>query len=405
MKFVKIMKTMNNANTFKISPLIAVIIFSFIINSYFTALPFYMKKMAAGSSEIGIAFASYFSCYLMLCLYQNKIGKKRSTKSIAVLIILLIISLAITSINQAMQSPSIFYLVSALLGLIQASIWPALMSEIVSVGAEKELNKRLGRFNISWAIPMLISPMVAAFLLSKDTLYISLLMIVLLIFLLIVLSFLSIENEKTSNLNISNSQNKHLSLLLLFASSALIAVSIVVMLYKTHLAQLMVNKLNFNETSFALVVTFINLGAVFIFFVQQHWHSWQWNKRWLIASQLVAILAIVFIFSESLLLLFIGALLAGMAHGFMYGAHQFYCSVSNSSSLKAMSKHEIVQSGGIISGSLLAGFAGEINFSMPYITALVILITLLMYQGIMTCRSPQKNLSKINSSPDLRIKV
>jgi len=389
MKLVNIVKTMNNAKTFKALPFIAVIVFSFTINSYFTALPFYMQKMSGGSSEIGIAFASYFSCYLMLCLYQNKTGKKLSTRSIAVLIVLLIMSLATTSIDHSMQSPSIFYLVSALLGLIQASIWPALMSIIVSVGAEEELNKRLSRFNLSWAIPMLISPMLAAILLSKGTLYISLLMFTLLISLLVILRFISFTSEEKSKQNITNNQKQPDPLLLLFASSALIAASIVVMLYKTHLAQLMVNKLSLSETSFALVVTCANLGAVFIFYLQQHWHSWQWHKRWLLSSQLVAIIAIVSVFCESLILLFIGAFLAGMAHGFMYGAHQFYCSMSNLSSLKAMSKHEVVQSGGIISGSLLAGFAGEINFSMPYITALMILITLLMYQWLISIKYQQ----------------
>lgn len=365
---------MNKTNILKALPFISVIIFSFIINSYFTALPFHIQKTAGGSSEIGMAFACYFLGYLLLCLYQNKTGKKLSTRSISILIILLIISLTIISINKTLSSPSIFYWISALLGLTQASIWPALMSIIIARGSG------LNGFNLSWAIPMLISPLMTAFLLSKNTSHISLLMITLLILLLIVLNFISFNHSVITTKALSVNPNKHDPLLLLFASSALIAVSIVVMLFKTHLAQLMVNKLSFTESNFALVVTFANLGAVFVFFIQQRWQGWKWYKRWLLTPQLVAIVAIIFVFSEHLPLLFIGAFMAGMMHGFIYSVHQFYCSMSNSSGLKAMSKHEMIQSGGIISGSLLAGFAGEINFSMPYTMALVILTALLMFQ-------------------------
>lgn len=389
---------MNKLKIISTLPFIVIALFAFTINSYFTALPFYVKSMDGGNSETGIAFASYFFCYLMLCLYQNKSAKNLSHKLTSTAIILLVICLSLLQTTNLNNQPSVFYVISALLGLIQASLWPTLMSMIVGDAEGALLNEKLIHFNLSWAIPMLTSPLLVALLLAKDVSFISWFIITLLLLVLLTLTFIPFTLQQKSNPAPSNSPSpqSYTPKLAFLAASALIGVSIVVMLYKSHLADVMINKLGMLESHFALVVTCVNLGTVFVFFIQQRWQQWQWRKLWLFNAQIVAVMAALSVFYENLILLMLGAFAAGIAHGFVYGAHQFYCSATNTNRQQAMSKHEIIQSSGIISGSILAGFAGEVSFSMPYIMAVVIVTVLLLSQWLISIKTQQTNPATIS---------
>ncbi len=361
-----------------LKPFLAIQLFAFTMHSYFTLLPFYISDANGSSSQVGIAFAIYFLFYVLFCL-KIKVKSSKVVKAELITCSLILIGpLLLPALNLVTQSVTKIYVSTAVLGILQAKSWPRLMA-IISNNVDKDkLSRRLVWFNLSWSIPMLISPLFAGYIIEASKV-VSVYFVSLMI-LLTTTTLVSIPMNTTAQVSetdnhktLSRSGFRYLSI------SALLVVSLVVMLYKSHLANFMINGMSRSESDFGFVVTAVNLGSVVCFFSIGHWKAWQWQRKWLTTIQLIAVVATVVVFTKSYFMILLGGFCSGFAHGFMYSSHQFYCGLTISNRLKAMSIHEMIQSGAIIAGSLLAGLSGEIGLTTPYLITTIIAIIVIRY--------------------------
>lgn len=353
---------------FYLTPYFIVQLFSLAMHSYFTALPYYINHSNGSSSSVGISF----SLYLITCIKSKREARLNLKIKFLLVSSVIVLFLISTGFNLIKQSIGILFLTSALLGILQAKCWPKIMVTI-SYGIDKNnLSKRMVLFNLSWAIPMLLSPILIGYIIDYNLNW-SLIFIALLILISSLLfSVMPIKSDTCNDYNTNNKSSDNKVSCRKYSSSILLVASLVVMLYKSHIAEVIETTMGGSAGDFGLIITVVNLGSVICFLLFSRWNGWQWNKKWIVIVNIGAVVSVLTVFIFNFNLLLIGGFLSGFVHGFIFSSHQFYCSYTESSRIEAMTKHEIIQSFCIICGSLLAGVTGEFGIITPYITVAIL---------------------------------
>ena len=334
------------------------------------ALVFYMRDLfGAGSAQIGFLSSLWAVSYLAGCFILHRISGKLGPKR----------SLSVSALGMALfsflilKSPSIIYLYiyAALFGFVTALFWPPLEGWLSEGYEGAALNKRVGRFNLSWSAALILSPYIAGLLIERSLtlpLMVTIGVYVLLFTSFITVSTLFLKNHGHPVLKTdSEAENPDASTPLRYVAwmgifSSYLINGIVLFVFPLYARDV----LGIQESSIGLLFLLRALlsTGVFIFMSRTVW--WHFNKFQMLAVQMV-LAAFCFTLpvfktwsSFALMFSFFGVLFA-----FQYSNSLFHGVSGSVNREKRMAVHEGVLTAGLITGSVGGGVVYQLAGVTP----------------------------------------
>jgi len=267
-----------------------------------------------------------------------------------------------------------------LIGVSMAFFWPYLMGWL-SIGHEgRDLNRRLGMFNMAWISGGIISPWVGGVLVERSSLLPLVAAEVGMVLCLVAVSFVRGEiGESAGQGNNSVPDDCNEALLLRFrwiARIGLLCALVCVGLVRTQLGLLLVGPLlGYSESDFGKVITVVSLAYFAVFAAVGKWHFWHFRIVVLIGAEILVVLSMVIILASSRLWeFFAAAAVLGTSASFIYASHLYYGVSGSKRRSRRMAIHETTQALGVVVGSLAGGYL-YVNISgyAPYWFGIVFL--------------------------------
>jgi len=394
---------------------LAAFFMSFYGGIYIVSLPFVVSFVGGTDKDLGLCASLGFVSYLIGCITTgpllDRFNPRRLAQlgslgvSVSVAALLVIVFLKLCSRN--LPYPVILVIITSVFaGLLTSLYWPPIMGWL-SIGYEgRDLNRRLGVYNISWSAGLAVSPFLGGILIQSSllaSLFVAMIFAVL-AFVAITLAHppastrrfpiydcrLSIVREE------SKIENRESEISFRWmAGIALATVFTCVGLMKTQLALLFTMELGFSKSHFGAVTAVIWLVNCIVFFAASKTHLWHYKFLPLILAQLAVLGGMLIIIRSSLIISFLFvAVLMGFGQAFAYVSHQFYAASQSRNRSGSMALHEILLSAGQIMGFLAGGYLAD-SFgrrAVPYWFGFsVVLIGMIVQSAMITKRPPAEN--------------
>ena len=389
---------------------LAAFFMSFYGGIYIVSLPFVVSFVGGTDKDLGLCASLGFVSYLIGCittgLLLDRFNPRRLAQlgslgvSVSVAALLVIVFLKLCSRN--LPYPVILVIMaSAFAGLLTSLYWPPIMGWL-SIGHEgRDLNRRLGVYNISWSAGLAVSPFLGGILIQS-----SLLASLFVAMMFAVLAFVAItlaHPPGVQGVQRNNSNNAQTSLNLTgsflpgfrwMAGIALATVFTCVGLTKTQLALLFTMELGFSKSHFGAVTAVIWLVNCLVFFAASRTHLWHYKILPLILAQLAVLGSMLVIIKSSLIVsFFLAAGLMGFGQAFAYVSHQFYAASQSRKRSGSMAVHEILLSAGQIMGFLAGGYLAD-SFgrrAVPYWFGFSVVLAGMIVQSAMIIKTQTNN--------------
>ncbi len=324
------------------------------------SLVFYMRDLfGASSAQIGLLSSLWALSYLVGCFSLHRISGKMGPKR----------SLSLAAFGMALfslfilYSTSIYmlYVCSSLFGFITALFWPPLEGWLSEGYEGSALNKRVGRFNLSWSTALIVSPYIAGLLIERS---LTLPLIVTIgVYLLLFASFsffsawfLKAEGhpaEKSSTgpgEQDSSTPLRYVAWMGIFSSYLINGIVLFVFpLYARDV-------LGIQESSIGLLFLLRALLSTIVFMFMSRTVWWHFNKLQMLFVQLILVIfcALLPVFTSwssfALVFSFFGVLFA-----FQYSNSLFHGVSGSVNREKRMAVHEGVLTAGLITGAVGGG--------------------------------------------------
>ncbi len=359
---------------------IGLYIASFLMSSsggiYVVAFPFVINHLGGSDKHLGIASALTSVIYIITCLLVGPVidrkGPKRYSQigaagiivsTAAVTLVVLFYDLGYRSFN-----PVTFIIIIGMVsGIFLAIFWPPVMGWITIGHEGKQLNRRLGFFNMSWTVGFCASPYIGGLMTE-----INYVLPIAVAMLLVVFAFVAICFTKPSKPNLCHQSDSSASDSLIdrphpllpkfrvLARIALIPIFICMGLARTQVALLFNEPFGFSESQFGIFMTLLWLTSCVLFIVLSKTHAWHYKLRPFIAAQLIMMLGMLMIIKNSSLWVFCFiAVVLGASHALIYVSHQFYAVSGSANRSGPMAIHETLLSIGYVIGFLGGGYLAE----------------------------------------------
>jgi DHA1 family multidrug resistance protein-like MFS transporter/DHA1 family quinolone resistance protein-like MFS transporter len=377
------------------------------LSTAWSAMSFILIAMGGTRAHVGDAPAVNTLAYMAgLLLTGSRLGHldvKRATRSatVAAMLATALMALAVfgaTTHSSAGQRMWVWLIIAAggLSGAAMALFWPFLMSWISGSYEGLELNRRLGRYNGSWSSGGVVGPLVGAWLVEKGPLWpmVAAVLCFGVSFLLLGLARRSRSDQECGvaheppfnpKSEIPNPQSKNprsedlaldarvladfrwLSRIALFCAWASFAIA------RSQFA-LLFTSLGYSKSQFGLYLTTVALCNFLALIAGGRWAFWHFRPWLLMGAQGMVLAALLLvIYGRTLDVLYLSAIVLGMAFGFAYSSHLFYVAATSRKRSVRMVIHEIVISLGVTAGSWPSGhLAQSLGLYAPYWFAVIL---------------------------------
>lgn len=353
------------------------------------SLVFYMRDLfGAGSAQIGLLSSLWALSYLLGCFIlhrlSGKIGPKRSLSAAS-------FGMAVFSFF-ILKSTSILwlYIFSSLFGFITAMFWPPLEGWLSEGYEGADLNKREGKFNLSWSAALTVSPYIAGLMIERSlTLP---LIFTIGVYILLFSSFLFVstfflktdprrskEEEAGGGGSGKSTFLRYIAWMGIFSSYLINGV--VLFVFPLYAREVLGIQESYIGLLFLLRALFST--AVFVYMSRTVW--WHFNRLQMIAVQLTLILfcfALPFIRGWSTLAVMFSFF--GILFAFQYSNSLFHGVSGSVNRERRMAVHEGVLTAGLIIGAVGGGVLYQVYgirtvFTAAALSLFVILFSQLIY--------------------------
>jgi len=349
---------------------------SFYGGIYIVSIPFVIAFLGGTDKDLGLCASMGFVSYLVGCIATGSLLDRFNSRRLAQLgsgvvtistaAMLMIVLLSIRGYN--LSNPVMLVIITAMLsGLLTSIYWPPIMGWLSTGQEGRDLNRRLGIYNMSWSAGLAVSPFLGGLLVESS--------IVMALFAAIVfaaLAFVAVTlahppeiqgAQRNSNDNSQVFLGPASFLLVRFrwmSRIALVTGFTCVGLMKTQLALLFTMELGFSKSQFGTVTAIMWLITCMVFFTASRTHIWHYRIVPSILAQLSVLLSMLMIIECSLpTAFFVVAVLMGLGQAFIYISHQFYAASQSTKRSGSMALHEILLSAGQIIGFVAGGYLAD----------------------------------------------
>ena len=373
---------------------------AFTLGTWWVAVPFILKRLGGSETDVGNIFAAQMSCYALGCMIAGTLLGHFHPRRILLLGVpaMTLLASAMCSVllwplpeNFPLNPVGSLIILFGLTGMFMSFFWPFIMAWISTGHEGRDLNRRLGHFNVAFSSGGLLSPWLGGYLVEKSSLLPMVLAVatLALCFLAICLAGRYRQGDTIPATSGSNSipENINKSLLPAFRRIARIGLLFACICFgvvRTQLGLLFKYELNFSETDFGMVMTIFAAANFVLFAAVGRWHFWRYRLGFLAGAEAILILSMLLILlGGPLWMFFIIAVTLGNGYGFIYSSHLYYGVSGGKRRSARMAIHEITLSIGIVIGSLVGGYLSEnVGSYMPYWFALAAMVVCMTIQGI-----------------------
>ncbi len=374
------------------------------------ALPFVVKVLGGSEKDVGLCIGLATVAYLISCItaakHLDRFSPKRtlqfSSATIALSVGAIFVFCRMFAAGKLPVSPILAVTaINIVIGLVLALFWPPLMGWLSTGHEGHALSKRLGMFNLSWSLALVISPLIAGFVIEIDPI-----LAVLASAVSLAIAFLAVSVAPAPDkLNGSNAQSSARETIegahpfnAVFSSMsryALVTGCLAVALFRTQFALLFTEDLGFSKAQFGIITTVFCLANFAGFYITGKTKAWHHRMAPFIAAQLISAASmLIILFATHLLSLYTAAILLGAGQSFVYASHQFYCVSGKSNRSGSMAIHELLIAIGYAVGALAGGYLAEyLTRYTPYSFCFTAIIAAIALQTIMFAK--QKKLLKL----------
>ena len=379
---------------------------AFTLGTWWVALPFILKRLGGSEADVGNVFAAQMGCYALGCMIAGTLLGHFHPQRILLLgvpaMTLLASAMCFVLLwpppeNFPLNQVGLLIILFGLTGMFMSFFWPFIMAWISTGHEGRDLNKRLGCFNISFSSGGLLSPWLGGYLVEKSSLLPLVLAVttLALCFLALCLAGRYRQNNTISTTSENNLLPDDINKTLLptfrrIARIGLLFSCICFGIVRTQLGLLFKYELNFSETDFGMVITIFSAANFVLFAAAGRWHFWHYRPGFLAGAEAILILSVLLILlGGPLWVFFVIAIALGNGYGFVYSSHLYYGVSGGKRRSARMAIHEITLSTGIVIGSLMGGYLSEhVGPYMPYWFALAAMVVCMTVQGIVWFISP-----------------
>ncbi|MCF7955924.1 MAG: MFS transporter [Phycisphaerae bacterium] len=359
------------------------------------ALPFVIVLLGGSEKDVGLCIGLGTVAYIISCMtvakHLDKYCPKRtlqfSSLSIALCVMAIFAVCRFFTAGKLTLNPiAVLTIINIMIGLILAMFWPPMMGWL-SVGHEGHaLSRRLGLFNITWSMALVISPLIAGYIIEVDPVK-----AILVTGLLIFAGFSSVSTAAAPNKEVSPQNTSApeppkaihpLNTAYIFMSRlGLLTGCITIALFKTQFALLFTENLKFSKEQFGIATMILCFANFVGFYLTGKTRAWHHKLIPLVTAQLVTAAAmLIILYCKSLGWLMAAAVLIGAGQSFIYASHQYYGVSGKTNRSGSMAVHELIIGAGYASGAIAGGYLAEyLTRYWPYWFGL---ITLLAAVGI-----------------------
>ena len=372
------------------------------------ALPFVVTLLGGSDKDLGLCFGFGTITYMLSCLtianHLDRFNPKRilqfSSAFVALTLVVLFIGIRIFLKGNLPIDPILLVIiveVSSCFAL--AFFWPSIMGWISTGHEGASLSKRMGRFNISWSLALVITTLIGGYILKIDT---TIAVLVSALFATIAFLFISVAPASQDSGTPNNNDDQLKSpetidpLNPAFSSMArlgLVAGCLALGLFRTQLALFFTENLGFSKSQFG-ILTALYCFAIFAgFSITARTKNWHYKLLPFISSQLIiAVAMLIILFSTSLICLYAAAAFIGIGQSFVYASHQFYCVSGKVKRSGSMAIHEILIAIGYAGGSIAGGYLAEyLSRYWPYRFGFAAVMIALAVQALIFASHKRKN--------------
>jgi MFS family permease len=366
-----------------------------------SAMPFVLTAMGGTKAHVGDAptvnILAYMAALLVTGSRLGHLDAKRATRAAALIAVLAASLMALVVFKSTTGAGGrmwIWLVIAAggLSGAAMALFWPFLMSWVSSSYEGVRLNRRLGRYNGSWSGGAIIGPLVGAWLVEHGPVW-----PMVAAALCFAASFLLLGLARKSHCAVgaipgagpdrpgqaqgpapTEPAIRHppledlvpdarlvdfrwMSRIALFCSWASFAIA------RSQFA-LLFTGLGYTESQFGVYLTTVALCNFLALIAGGRWAFWHFRAGLLFGAQGMVLLALLMvIYGRALGVLYLSAVVLGVAFGFSYSSHLFYGAAASRKRSVRMVIHEIVISLGVTAGSWPSGhLAQHVGLYAPY---------------------------------------
>ncbi|MBN1509991.1 MAG: MFS transporter [Sedimentisphaerales bacterium] len=347
-----------------------------------SAMSFVLIAMGGTEAHVGDAPTVNILAYMVALLVTGSrlghVDAKRATRGAALAATFAALLMALVVFRATMGGGTggrvWIWLVIACGGLggaAMALFWPFLMSWVSSDYEAVRLNRRLGRYNGSWSGGAIVGPLVGAWLVERGPVWPMLAAVLCFVasFLLLGLarrprkqdgewraadrgiacepSFRPKSDSQAPDIRLTDF--RWMSRIALFCTWASFAIA------RSQFA-LVFTGLGYSKSQFGLYLTTIALCNFWALVASGRWAFWHFRAGLLMGAQGMVLLALLMvIYGRTLPVLFLSAVVFGVAFGFSYSSHLFYGAAASRRRSVRMVIHEITISLGVMTGSWPSG--------------------------------------------------
>ena len=344
---------------------------------WLVAMPFVIKRLGGTDFDVGLCLGLLFGGYmaaLALCLFGRGIldyfNKKRmaqlGTGSITATIAgaCLIVAAAEKGICGGKTAMPVLIALATLQGAATVLVWPVLVGWLSMNHEGRQLNRRLGIFNVSWSLANITSPLLGGYLVkaSSSGALIAAAAAAAISFILISLAHKppkgllpTRDNDINDNkMRALHRQFKWMARIALFTSFVCSG------LLRTHLGLLMKFNLGFSESSYGTAFMIMSAAIFAVLFAAGRTHRWHYVLSVFVGTQVLLLVSMLVILKGILLWqFFFASALAGISQGFLYSSHLYYVVSGEKNRSARMAVHEITLSIGFLAGAIAGGYISD----------------------------------------------
>jgi MFS family permease len=336
-----------------------------------------MLLIGGSDKDLGLCFGIGTAGYIISCLFIGHHLDRFNPKHIlqfgsfalcaVVLGVYLIVWLSVRD-SLSVHPVPVVLVMNIILSVLLALFWPPMMGWLSTDHEGPALTKRLGVFNLSWSLALVVSPLLGGFIVKIDSN-----LAVLTAALFMGFTFVSVSIAPTPSHRIQNESSKerlsvatsavnhpHHALFRNMARSALVTSCITIALLRTQFAIFFTEELGFSKVRFGMLTTLLCLATFAGFYATGKTARWHHRFGLFFLAQIIIVLAMMLIFLWPFLwVLCIAVVLTGVGQSFIYASHQYYAVSGQQQRSGAMAVHESLISVGYVVGGVTGGYLAE----------------------------------------------
>ncbi len=340
---------------------------------WWLALPFVINLFGGTNTQVGLCLAAYLGMYALTLMWATPLLVHRNLKRIlqvgtlglTVCSLLMCLIVALKHYDCDVPHPVwLLILTSALFGICLAGFWPPLMGWLSTGCLSSQLNRRLSRFSISWAVASFLCPYVAGRLVEINPVWPFAVAVGIL-----VICFLSVSipakppsTEQNLGQNSLTPPENHpllpcfrwMSRMALFACFLSFGIS------RTQFPIYFKEDLGNKESIFGIFVAINAVAMFFNYLCVGRTHAWHYRFSFLLFAQIFLLLfQLTVIFCTHLYIYYFVAVFLGLGAAFCYSSHLYYGSAGGAKRYALMAVHEFILASGYVIGALGGGVLND----------------------------------------------